>query len=155
VRFIRLETRIAAPQVNCFELSLSVDAHTTSMGRSGERAVAGVTSGSMGLGDTVTWRARHFAIPFRMTSVIAAYERPNRFVDEQVGGPFRCWRHEHLFRQLTAGQTLMVDLVQFHSPLGPIGHVVDHLLLNRYMARLLRRRNTWLKATLEVTAQAS
>jgi len=88
VRLIRLETLIAAPVAACFDLSLSVDAHTVSMAASGERAVAGVTSGVMKLGDTVTWRARHFGIAFRMTSAITYYERPIRFVDEQQRGPF-------------------------------------------------------------------
>jgi ligand-binding SRPBCC domain-containing protein len=42
----------------------------------------------MKLGDTVTWRARHFGIAFQMTSAITDYERPIRFVDEQQRGPF-------------------------------------------------------------------
>jgi hypothetical protein len=71
----------------CFELSLSVDAHRESMARSGERAVAGVTSGVMRQGDTVTWRARHFGLPFHLTSRISEYSEPTRFVDEQVKGP--------------------------------------------------------------------
>ena len=76
---IRLETVIAAPIGDCFALSLSVDAHTASMSKSGERASGGFTSGAMRLGDTVTWRARHFGIAFRMTSMITEYEYPNRF----------------------------------------------------------------------------
>ena len=36
----RLETAIAASVVDCFELSLSVDAHTASMGSSSEQAIA-------------------------------------------------------------------------------------------------------------------
>ena len=45
---VRIETVIAAPAADCFGLSLSVDAHTASMGPSGEQAVAGVTSGELG-----------------------------------------------------------------------------------------------------------
>ncbi len=59
---IRLETVIAAPVGNCFGLSLPVDAHAASMRVSGEQAIGGVTSGAMKLGDSVTWRARHFGI---------------------------------------------------------------------------------------------
>ena len=84
-----LRTVIQAKAEDCFRLSLSVDAHTASMGRSKERAVAGVTEGEMSLGDSVTWRAMHFGVPFRMTSAITAYDRPHRFVDEQARGPFR------------------------------------------------------------------
>lgn len=88
---IVLTTEIAASVADCFELSLSVDAHAASMIDSDERAIAGVTSGLIGEGDTVTWRARHFGVPFTMTSRISEYESPHRFVDEQVSGPFRSW----------------------------------------------------------------
>jgi len=91
---IELTTEIPATPGRCFELSLSVDAHQSSMSDSGERAIAGVTSGVMRLGDSVTWGARHFGIPFTMTSVISQYDAPYRFVDEQESGPFRRWWHE-------------------------------------------------------------
>lgn len=150
MRSLRLETVTAAPLAACFDLSLSVDAHTGSMAASGERAVAGVTSGVMKLGDTVTWQARHFGVTFRMTSAITEYERPTRFVDEQQRGPFRRWWHEHRFTALPGGtETLMVDRVEFASQLGPLGGIADRLVLDRYMPHLLRRRNVWLKAALE------
>jgi len=149
VRVIRLETVIAAPIGDCFELSLSVDAHTASMSASGEYAVSGVTSGVMGPGDTVTWRARHFGIVFRMNSAITEYDYPGRFVDEQQRGPFRRWWHEHTFTAMPDGGTQMSDVVEFQSSFGPVGTVADRLVLHRYMSRLLLRRNTWLKASLE------
>lgn len=130
-------------------LSLSVDAHARSMGSSGERVVAGVRSGSMELGQTVTWQAWHFGLPFRMTSKITAYERPSRFVDEQTRGPFAAWWHEHRFEQ-DAGQTVMTDVVHYRSPGGPLGRLVDRVFLERYMHRLLQQRNAWLKAELEL-----
>ena len=149
VRSLLLKTVIAASAADCFDLSLSVDAHVASMDSSGEQAIAGVTSGGMKLGDEVTWRARHFGIPFRMTSAITAYDYPTRFVDEQQRGPFRSWWHEHTFSALATGETLMRDVVEFRSPLGPLGLAADRLVLDRYLARLLRTRNEWLKATLE------
>jgi hypothetical protein len=48
---IVLATTIPASAEQCFDLSLSVDAHTASMADSGERVVGGVSSGVMGLGD--------------------------------------------------------------------------------------------------------
>lgn len=119
------------------------------MADSGERAIAGVTSGAMGLGDTVTWRARHFGIPFTMTSAISAYEEPRRFVDEQVSGPFRRWWHEHRFED-SEGGTLMIDVAEFESPAGPIGRLVNAVFLTRYMTKLLRKRNAWLTDALTV-----
>jgi ligand-binding SRPBCC domain-containing protein len=138
-----LKTLVAAPARDCFDLSLSVDAHTASMSRSGERIIGGVGSGIMGPGDSVTWQARHFGIPFRMTSRITEYDAPNRFVDEQASGPFDRWWHEHRFEEAD-GTTTMTDIVEFNSPLGPLGRLVDALILTRYLTRLLTQRNRWL-----------
>ena len=147
----RVETELLGSADACFELSLSVDAHTASMKGSGERAVAGA-SGTMALGDTVTWQARHFGVRFRMTSAITAYEHPSRFVDEQVHGPFHRWWHEHTFIPQERERTLMIDSVEYEPPLGPVGAIVDRAFLGRYMRQLIQARNTWLKHTLEATA---
>ena len=144
---IRLQTALPSSPEEAFELSLSVDAHTSSMSGSAERAVAGVTSGVLRAGDTVTWRARHFGIPFTMTSRITEYDAPHRFVDEQASGPFRRWWHEHVF-DAVAGGTLMTDVVEFESPAGPLGRIADRLVLTAYMTRLLRTRNAWLAEAL-------
>jgi ligand-binding SRPBCC domain-containing protein len=152
MRSIRLETVIAAPIGECFDLSLSVDAHTASMRASGEQAIGGVTKGMMKLGDSVTWRARHFGIVFRMTSAITEYQPPNLFVDEQQHGPFRRWWHEHVFTALPDGRTQMTDVVEFQSPLGLLGYAADRLVLGHYMPHLLRQRNAWLKTILEELA---
>jgi ligand-binding SRPBCC domain-containing protein len=144
---IVLTTAIRATPDACFAASLSVEAHTASMGDSGERAVAGRTTGVLGPGDTVTWRARHFGLPFRMTARISVHEAPHRFVDEQVSGPFRSWWHEHRFAATPDG-TSMTDTVRYTSPAGPLGRLVDRLVLVRYLTRLLEARNRWLAAEL-------
>jgi hypothetical protein len=85
------------------------------------------------LGDTVTWRARHFGIVFRMTSAITEYDYPTRFVDEQQRGPFRRWWHEHTFTAMPGGRTQMIDVVEFQSPLGSAGSMADGLVPRHYM----------------------
>ncbi len=143
-----LRTAIRASADECFRLSLSVDAHTASMGRSKERAIPGVTQGEMALDQSVTWQARHFGIPFRMTSAITAYDCPYRFVDEQQRGPFRAWWHEHTFVERD-GSTAMTDVVRYLVPAGPLGRLVDAVRLRAYMQRLLEARNAWLRSELE------
>lgn len=138
-------TRASCTLEELFELSLSIDTHLESMARSGERAVGGVTSGTIGLGETVTWRARHFGIVWTMTSRITALERPHRFVDEQVRGPFRSFRHEHRFEREGDG-TVMTDTITLRSPL--LGWIVEPLLLRPYLQRLIRSRNRVLVSSL-------
>jgi ligand-binding SRPBCC domain-containing protein len=148
---IELHTEIAAPILKVFDLARSIDAHVGSMEKSRERAVAGVTCGLIGLHEHVTWRATHFGVPFTMTSEVTAMDRPNLFVDQQTRGPFRRFHHEHRFHASGDG-TVMIDSIEFSSPLGPIGRVVDRSFLERYMTKLIRERNLYLKATAESVA---
>jgi len=143
-----LMTHIAASPERCFDLSRDVDAHTASMPDSGERAVAGVTTGMMELHDEVTWEARHLGLPWRMTSRIVAFERPRTFADQMVRGPFGRWHHVHRFEP-TDGGTMMIDEVDYRSPVGPIGRIVDAVFMERYMRRLMETRNTHLKLLAE------
>jgi len=142
-------TGIAASPQCAFDVSLEVEIHLESMSGSGERVVGGVRSGRMRLGDTVTWQARHFGLRWRMTSLISACEPPGRFVDEQVRGPFRHWRHEHRFEPDGHGGTLMRDLVDFAAPLGVLGRTAEFGALNRYLPKLIRVRNERVKAVAE------
>ncbi len=50
-RTFTLVTRTAMPIERLFDVSLSIDAHVDSMAQSGERAIGGVTSGTIGLGE--------------------------------------------------------------------------------------------------------
>ena len=137
------ETSISATAL--FDLSLDIDAHVSSMSRSGERAVAGVRTGQIGLGETVTWRARHFGVWWTMTSRITALDRPTRFVDQQVRGPFKTFVHEHRFEQLTTGAR-MTDTITLASPI--FGSLAERLVLVPYLRRLIAKRNAHLLAAL-------
>jgi ligand-binding SRPBCC domain-containing protein len=118
--YFECRTRTKMPKSELFDLARSIDAHKDSMMQSHEEAIDGVTSGLISLGEEVTWRAWHLGIPLQMTSRITEMRIPDYFVDEQVRGPFRRFRHVHEFSQDAAGTT-MVDRIEFVAPLGPIG----------------------------------
>jgi ligand-binding SRPBCC domain-containing protein len=151
---ITLHTEIDAPIERCFDLSRSIDLHMQSTSETGEQAIAdgtppGRTSGLIELGETVTWRARHFGIWQRLTSRITEYEAPVYFCDEMQKGAFKSIRHEHRFRQ-EGGRTLMTDIFRFESPLGFLGHMFNRLVLTHYMEGFLRRRNQLIKEVAEM-----
>jgi ligand-binding SRPBCC domain-containing protein len=143
-----IETMIKAPVDAVWASSLSIDAHLASMSASSERVVGGVATGQIALGETVTWRARHFGVTWTMTSKISELSAPDRFVDEQVRGPFQSFRHEHQFTSVGAA-TKLVDHVRFVAPLGPLGRAVESLVLGPYLRTLIGDRNNYLKAMLE------
>lgn len=142
-------TPISAPAEVVFDLSLDIDAHMASMADSKERAIGGVTSGLIGLGEEVTWRARHFGIPFTMTSRVTELHRPRRFVDEQQRGPFRRFHHEHLFESVDGGGTEMIDRLSFDAPVGVIGRIVERLVLGAYLRKLIEQRGLHIKGEAE------
>ena len=148
---IELTTTIAAPADRVFDLSRSIDLHLDSTAHTGERAVGGVVTGLIGLNEEVTWRARHFGIWQELTSRITALDRPEHFRDSQVRGAFARFDHDHYFDDLDPDGTVMRDRFDFNSPFGPLGSVVDTLILTRYMRAFLTERNRVIKEAAEST----
>jgi hypothetical protein len=146
---VKLETRtiIAAPIERCFDLARSVEVHLAANVHYGEQAVAvgGVTTGIVGLGERVTWRARHFFVQQELTSEITALERPVHFQVTMIAGAFRMMRNDHYFRPVNADTTEVENVFVFAAPLWPLGLVAEWVVLRRYMRNLLLERNAVLK----------
>jgi hypothetical protein len=144
-------TIIAAPIARCFDLSRSVEVHLRSNVHSREQALArgGITSGLVGLGQQVTWRARHFGVWQNLTSRTTAMEPPFYFQVTMVRGIFRSMQANHLFRALGPSTTEMKDVFVIAAPLPILGPAAEALFLRRYMLMLLRERNTVIKQVAE------
>jgi len=148
---VEVVTQISAPLEVVFDLELDVDVHAASLAASGETAETSTGARTLGLGDQVTFTARHVGRQWQMTAVITELERPGRFVDEQVRGPFRWMRHEHLFAPDGAGGTRMVDRMSAQAPGGALGAVAADPILRLYLRRLLIARADHIKVTAEAT----
>jgi ligand-binding SRPBCC domain-containing protein len=146
---IEIHTLINADIEKCFDLARNIDFHKESLQHSNEKAVAGKTSGLIELGESVTWEAKHLGFKQRLTSKITEFYSPNYFVDEQVSGAFKSFRHEHIF-QNENGKTLMIDKFYFQSPFGVFGRLINFLFLENYMIKLLKTRNSYLKKKAEL-----
>jgi ligand-binding SRPBCC domain-containing protein len=146
---IEIVVTVRAPVERCFDLARSIDLHQATLAATGERAVAGVTTGLIALGETVTWEARHFGVRQRLTSRITAFDRPHHFRDSMVRGAFAHFDHDHWFEPDGAGRTRMRDRFVCRSPLGALGRLADALFLERYMRDLLLGRNLAVKRVAE------
>ncbi|MDT0559558.1 SRPBCC family protein [Ichthyenterobacterium sp. W332] len=146
---IIIKTRIKADIQTCFDLSLDIDFHTRSLKHSNEKAIAGKTTGLIKLGESVTWQATHFGINQKLTSKITEMNPPHYFVDEMVKGIFKSFRHEHHFKSVE-NNTILTDKFMYVSPFGILGKLADKIVLKRYLTRLLKTRNTFLKKEAEI-----
>jgi uncharacterized protein len=50
------------------------------------------------------------------------WDPPHRFVDLQLRGPYKVWRHEHRFESHDGG-TLISDTINLALPLGFVGRL--------------------------------
>lgn len=89
-------------------------------------------------GTIIDYRLRLFGIPFRWRTRILEWQPNERFVDEQVQGPYANWRHLHTFEGHGNG-TRMTDRVEYRLPLHPAG-LIAMPLVRRQLDRIFRYR---------------
>lgn len=141
---IEIKTRIAASASVCFDLARDIDFHVRSLEHTGERVVAGVTTGLIELGESVTWEARHLGVRQRLTSKITAFDAPHHFRDTMTQGAFKRFANDHTF-EAQGDNTVMRDVIDFASPLGPLGWLVDRVFMAHYLRRLIAQRGEMIR----------
>lgn len=93
-------------------------------------------------GTLIDHKLRIHGVPIRWRSRITVWEPPNRFVDEQVRGPYRLWRHEHVFEEREGG-TVVRDCVQYAVPFD---FLVHDLFVRRDVEKIFAHRTETLRA---------
>lgn len=140
---------VHAPIDRCFLLSTSIALVEQTLAM---RPVAGPaearSTGLVQLDDRVLWRGWKFGIPAMHESLITRYERPTFFQDCMVRGYFSHFEHDHQFEEVD-GYTLMVDIVRFSLPFGPLGKVVAKKIVIPHILKLMLARFTLLKRIAE------
>jgi ligand-binding SRPBCC domain-containing protein len=90
-------------------------------------------------GAMIEYRLNLRGIPVRWLTEIEIWEPGRRFVDTQVRGPYRLWRHTHFFEDDPEG-TRVRDSVSYEIPLGRLGELADRLFVRRDLARIFNYR---------------
>lgn len=74
-------------------------------------------------GALIDYRLRLHGLPIRWRTEIARWEPPIAFLDQQLKGPYRYWRHEHLFEEADGG-TRVIDRVDYDFFGGRLAHAL-------------------------------
>ncbi len=73
-------------------------------------------------GTEIIYRLKVHGIPLRWKTMIEDWVPNQRFIDNQVSGPYKKWHHTHEFFDLGNG-TLMKDTVRYRLPMGSVGQL--------------------------------
>src|SRR5215210_7632276 len=87
-------------------------------------------------------------VPVRWVAVHTGYDPPHSFEDVQVSGPFRRWRHRHLFEPHAEG-TRLRDEIEYEPPLAFLGRALAPLLIEPRLKRLFDYRHEVTRAWCE------
>ena len=92
-------------------------------------------------------------IPARWVSAITRYDPPDGFVDVQERGPYARWEHTHTFTDTATGEsaaTRITDSVVYELPFGPLGDLVNALVVRPRLAAIFAHRRLAVERLLPV-----
>jgi ligand-binding SRPBCC domain-containing protein len=72
-------------------------------------------------GALIDYRLRVHGFPLRWQSLICQWDPPLGFTDLQIRGPYRHWKHQHIF-EATNGGTRCRDIIDYEVYGGTIVH---------------------------------
>lgn len=141
---IKITTHYFAPIEKVFDINRNIDIHQQSASKTNEIAIAGITSGLINKNETVTWKGKHFGVYLTHQSLISELIFPTYFVDEQLKGKFKSFKHQHFFEQ-KENYVEVTDILNYETPYGIFGKLFDKLFLKKHLTDFIMKRNAILK----------
>ena len=99
-------------------------------------------------GALIDYRISIRGIPMRWRTRIEDYDPMRSFVDIQLRGPYRSWRHTHSFEARPEG-TEVRDHIEYSLPFGPLGAAAHALFVRRDLETIFAYRREAIERSLE------
>jgi ligand-binding SRPBCC domain-containing protein len=84
---------------------------------------------------TIRW----MGIPIGWRTRIIDWSPQRQFIDLQLRGPYTLWHHQHTFTPSDEG-TICTDRVLYKIPFGPLGSVMNALMIKRQLIEVFEFR---------------
>ena len=133
---LRREQRLPAPPATVFPFfaeASNLEAITPPWLRF---AIVPPRPADIGVGTLIEYRLRLHGVRVSWLTRIEEWVPGERFVDQQLRGPYALWHHTHEFAPDGEGGTLMRDTVRYALPYGPLGEVAHRLFVARDLAAI-------------------
>ncbi|MBS1750743.1 MAG: SRPBCC family protein [Bacteroidetes bacterium] len=141
---IHLTTFIKAPAKLVFDLSRNATVFRKALEGRNETLTANASGILLNVSDTITLSAKHLGKTRMMTLRVTEMIEPEKFVEEQVKGDLKSFRHEHHFKEVDNG-SLLIDMVYMEEPRDAVGGLMGKLFMKGYFEKILNKRNELIK----------
>ena len=64
-----------------------------------------------------------------------------KFIDQQVMGPYKFWHHEHKFQVISSNKVKMTDIITYIPPFGFLGDIANKFFLKKKLNNIFDYRN--------------
>ena len=83
--------------------------------------------------------------PFKLLALnwvteISQIKEGSYFIDNQVSGPYKMWRHEHHFKSNADGTTEIIDTVKYKVPFYILGRLMHKIFIRRKLVNIFMFR---------------
>ena len=109
--------------------------------------------GQMKEGALIEYALRVRGLPLRWLTRIERWNPPYEFVDVQLRGPYKLWRHTHRFRAAEGG-TWIEDHVRYALPFGVLGRLVHRFQVARDVSAIFDYRTKEVQSLFPAKKQA-
>jgi ligand-binding SRPBCC domain-containing protein len=89
-----------------------------------------------------------FGVRFRWKTLIEQWLPEESFVDVQLSGPYKLWRHTHIFTKLGDDRTLMIDRVEYALPGGAFAKPAHAFFVSPILKRIFDYRGRMIERML-------
>ena len=83
-------------------------------------------------------------LKFPWRTLITKYEPNKIFIDEQKFGPYKKWKHTHLFEDID-GKTKMTDIIEYDLFLYPLKNLINNLYISKNIKKIFDFRKNYLR----------
>jgi ligand-binding SRPBCC domain-containing protein len=107
----------------------------------GFEVISDSDSKKMYAGQIITYFVRPiFNLKFYWMTEITHVKEKQYFVDEQRIGPYALWHHSHFFEEIPGG-VIMIDLVHYKLPFGPLGKLAHAIFVKKQLDDIFNYRH--------------
>ena len=86
-------------------------------------------------GALIDYRIKLYGIPVKWKTEITVWNPPFEFEDTQLKGPYKLWKHNHIFKDL-GEKTEMMDIVKYNTKGWPLNSLLNKFFVQTEIERI-------------------